>query len=189
MNSKIFEHTDFSISLLIVRPGADDSIMSKLFFDLNDNIFTVHKKIEEYIDSNRKPQAPTSTDTVIKAFMSFPVILNGIMAVVRFMDNHGLVPKSIIDVSPFHASLAISNLASLKTQSVYHHLFEMGTTSCFIVIGQEQSVPVEKDGALVPVRCMPIGMTLDERICSGVYFAKCMERLRQYMANPEQLES
>jgi pyruvate/2-oxoglutarate dehydrogenase complex dihydrolipoamide acyltransferase (E2) component len=120
--------------------------------------------------------------------MSMPVILNGIMALIRFLDRRGWLPKALIDVSPFHASMGLSNLASLKTPSVFHHLYEMGTTSCFIVIGKDQIVPVEKDGALVPVKCMPIGMTLDERICSGAYFAKCCDRLRHYMEFPAELE-
>jgi hypothetical protein len=189
MNSKLYDHDDFTISLLIIRPGADDSIMSKIAFDQHDDIFTVHRKIEGYIDENRSPQEPTATDRAIKTLLSFPVILNGIMGIIRFLDRHELLPKALIDVSPFHASLGVSNLASLKTPSVYHHLYEMGTTSCFIVLGKEQIVPVEEHGVLVPVRCLPVGMTLDERICSGAYFAKCLDRLRHYMEYPAELES
>jgi pyruvate/2-oxoglutarate dehydrogenase complex dihydrolipoamide acyltransferase (E2) component len=188
MNSKLYDHNDLTISLLIMRPGADDSIMSKILFDLNDDIFTVHRKVEAYIDENRGPQEPTDTDKAIRTLMSMPVILNGIMALIRFLDRRGWLPKALIDVSPFHASLGISNLASLKTPSVFHHLYEMGTTSCFIVIGKEQIVPVEKDGVLVPVRTMPIGMTLDERVCSGAYYAKCLDRLRHYMEHPAEME-
>ena len=35
-----------------------------------------------------------------------------------FLDKHGLLPRALIKASPFHASMAISNLASLNTPHI-----------------------------------------------------------------------
>ena len=53
----------------------------------------------------------------------------------RWADRHNLLPKALIKASPFHASLLISNLASIRTNHIYHHIYEFGTTSIAITMG------------------------------------------------------
>ncbi len=51
---------------------------------------------------------------------------------VKLMDRCGLLPRKIIDLSPFHTSLFITNLASINTEAIFHHCYEFGTTSVFV---------------------------------------------------------
>ena len=36
---------------------------------------------------------------------------------------------------------------------------------------------------------MPLGVTMDERICSGSYFAVAFRKMKYYLKNPELLET
>ncbi len=83
------------------------------------------------------------------------------------MDRHGLLPKSLIKASPFHTSMTISNLASIRTNHILHHVYEFGTTSILITLGNMREVPVRKGEEIVFERSLPMGVVMDERICSG----------------------
>ena len=79
---------------------------------------------------------------------------------IRFLDNHGLLPQSLIDLTPFHASLLISNLASIRTNHIYHHVYEFGTTSIAITMGNMREVPRRTKDGIVFDRCMPLGVVM-----------------------------
>ena len=185
---KFYEHTDFAVSIMVLRKGAD-ATMSKVYFDFDDDVFTVHRKLEEYVAANRKEGQANSTDRWTRALVSASGLACVVSGIVKFLDRKGLIPKGMIDASPFHASLVVSNLGSIHTPRIYHHLFEFGTASVFMAIGVEQYAPMKsKGGAVEMTRCIPLSFTIDERICSGVYFAKGFESLRTYLKNPELLE-
>ncbi|MBQ8794443.1 MAG: 2-oxo acid dehydrogenase subunit E2, partial [Clostridia bacterium] len=107
----------------------------------------------------------------------------------KWMDKHGWLPKSVIDMSPFHMSLGLTNLASIRTNHIYHHCYEFGTTSVFFAMGNTREVAKRKGGEIVFEKCMPIGVTMDERIASGGYFAMAFRTMRKYLSNPELLET
>ena len=49
-------------------------------------------------------------------------------------------------------------------------------------------VPKRVKGDVVFQTCLPLGVVMDERICSGHYFASCFQNMRRYFAHPELLE-
>ena len=104
------------------------------------------------------------------------------------MDKHNLLPKSVIDASPFHESLLLSNLASIRTNHIYHHVYEFGTTSMSVTMGNPRIVPKLKRDEVVFEHTLPLGVVMDERICPGSYFAAVFKRLSQYLKNPALLE-
>ena len=55
-------------------------------------------------------------------------------------------------------------------------------------MGNLREVPVRKGGEVVFERCMPLGVVMDERICSGSYFAIAFRKMKKYLKNPELLE-
>lgn len=186
INHKLYQHNDFTIAMMVLRPGAEDASTSKIKLDFNDTVFDTHRKIEEYISAIRAQGAQSETDKLTKLLISLPGFAFVASRIIKFLDNHGLLPRAIIEASPFHTSMSISNLASINSPHVYHHLSEMGTTSVFLTIGTERC-PSPQDG-IVP-RTLPITFTIDERICSGVYFAQCLNRLRYYLEKPSLLET
>jgi hypothetical protein len=187
INRKFYEHTDFSVSVMVTRAGAEPT-MSKVYFDFNDDVFTVHRKIEEYISANKVGPETNDADKVTRTLMSIPGLAAFASGLTKLLDKHGLAPRALIDASPFHASMAVSNLVSIQAPRVFHHLFEFGTISTFLTIGLEEFVPVKNRNDVEMVRCIPLSFNFDERICSGVYFAKAMEKLSSLLEKPELLE-
>ena len=156
---------------------------------MTDTIFDVNEKINKYVTDNREIPEKNGTEKMIKFLLSIPGLLRFGVGLFRFMDKHGLLPKIVIDASPFHNSLCISNLASIRTNHIYHHCYEFGTTSVFITMGNLREVPRRRGEEIVFDRCIPLGVVMDERICSGSYFALAFRRIRQYLRNPKLLET
>ena len=102
-----------------------------------------------------------------------------------FSAQYGLLPRKIIDLSPFHTSMFITNLASIKTSYIHHHCYEFGTTSVFVCMGKP--VPNYISGDLTR-KMMPIGVVMDERICTGYEYAAFCNDFRRYMRLPRMLE-
>lgn len=91
-------------------------------------------------------------------------------------------------MSPFHASLLLSNLASIRTNHIYHHVYEFGTTSIAVTMGNMREVPRRKADGIEFERCLPLGIVMDERIASGSYFALAFRQFIKYIKNPQLLE-
>jgi hypothetical protein len=66
------------------------------------------------------------------------------------MDFYGIMPKAIHKVSPFHTSVFLTNMGSLGTDPIYHHIYNFGTTSIFIAMGKKRKQRViNKDGKII----------------------------------------
>ena len=190
VNRRIYQHTDFKISLVVLRPGGgNDDTMSKLDITPKDTVFDVQKKIDEYIEINASGEEENSLDKLMGFFCKLNWLMRGVLNIVRWADKHNLLPRAIIDISPFHASLLITNLASIRTNHIYHHVYNFGTTGIAIAMGNMRDVPKRgRDGQVELVRCMPMGVVMDERIASGHYFALAFARFKELLAHPELLE-
>ena len=189
MNCKPYARNEFCVAMVVLKSGEmDNGTMSKMYFKMTDTIFDVNGKINEYVSDNREVPEKNGTEKMIKILLGAPGVLRVGVGLFKFKDKHGLLPKKVIDMSPFHNSLCISNLASIRTNHIYHHCYEFGTTSVFITLGNLREVAKRKGGEVVFERCIPLGVVMDERICSGSYFALAFRRMRKYMRNPELLE-
>ncbi|MCQ2478759.1 MAG: 2-oxo acid dehydrogenase subunit E2 [Clostridia bacterium] len=189
VNCKPYARNEYAVAMVVLKSGQlDNGTMSKMYFDPTNTIFDVNNIIEKFVSENRETPDNNGTEKMIKFLLSIPGILPVGVGIFKFMDKHGLLPKKIIDMSPFHNSLVISNLASIRTNHIYHHIYEFGTTSVFIAMGNSREVPKRKGNEIVFEKCMPLGVVMDERICSGSYFAVAFRRMKQYLLNPELLE-
>ena len=106
-----------------------------------------------------------------------------------WMDKHSIMPKKIVELSPFHTSFFITNLKSLGINHIYHHTYNFGTTGLFFAMGKEKRVPVIVGNETVIQKHMGYGLVSDERFCDGLYFALSLRQLRKFMNNPAILET
>ena len=190
MNKRIYARTEFPVGMVVLKSGqTDNGTMTKMYFEFEDTLFDVNNKINSFVEENRQTPDANPTEKLIKVLLNIPGLLPVGIALFKWMDRHGLLPKSIIKASPFHASLVISNLASIRTNHIYHHCYEFGTTSVFFAMGNSREVPKRKGGEIYFEKCMPIGVVMDERICSGSYFAIAFRRFKSYLADPAKLET
>jgi hypothetical protein len=102
------------------------------------------------------------------------------------LDKHGLLPRKIIDLSPFHTSMFITNLASIKTSYIHHHCYEFGTTSVFVCMGRPVPDPLAPEG--VRKKIMPMSVVMDERIATGIEYSRFFAELFRNLKYPESLE-
>ena len=190
VNCKIYARNDIDCAMVVLKEGDGDmeGTMSKVRLDKEDNIFTVNDKMNSYIEKNREVKNKNSTDKMIKGLLAFPGLARFGVALFKFMDKHSLLPRKVIDLSPFHTSFTITNLASLRTNYIYHHIYEFGTTSVFIAMGNLREVPVKTKDGVVFKTCIPLGVVMDERICSGHYFADAFKCMKGYLEDPALLE-
>lgn len=186
-NKTIYEHKDKTVSMVVLRPNGEDA-MSKIYLEATDDVFSIQEKITSYISENRSVEEQNLLDKWMARIVRMKLLMSIFLAMVRFMDRHGLLPMALVKASPFHASLLISNLASIRTNHIYHHIYDFGTTSLAITMGNMHEIPRRTKDGIVFDRCLPLGIVMDERIATGHYFALAFNRFRQYLAKPEQLE-
>lgn len=190
VNKKPYARNEFCVAMVVLKSGMlDNGTMSKLYLEKNYTIFEVNDTIEKYVNDNRYTPDNNKTEKTIRILLKVPGVLPIGVGVCKWLDKHGLLPKAVIDASPFHNSIVVSNLASIRTNHIYHHIYEFGTTSVFFAMGNTRVVPKRKNGEIVFEKCMPIGVVMDERICSGSYFAQAFRRMSQYLKDPHLLET
>ena len=188
MNRKIYARNHFCVSFVTLQPGKTSDTVNKLYFNLDDDIFTVNRKVQEAIERTQQPTSQNALDKLMASLVRIPFLVGAVVGVLKFIDKYFTLPFSIINASPFHTSLFITNLASIRTNAIYHHLYEFGTTGIFISMGQPEK-RIEKNGETVEEKkIMPLGIVTDERIANGHYYGRCFRELNRYYKNPELLE-
>ena len=99
------------------------------------------------------------------------------------------MPTSISNEDPYYSTVFISNLGSIKATASYHHLTNWGTNSIFVIVGEMKLKQItDKDGNVSVKKIIPLGITIDERIADGFYFAKSFKIFRYLLENPELLD-
>ena len=188
MNRKIYERNHFCVSFVMLKKRADgtpDETSLKIYLQPDDTVFTINQRIQEAIAKNNDSAYNNSTDKFVSFLFSVPGLVRFVVWLARNLDKIGLLPRFVIDLSPFHTSLFITNLASIKTSFIHHHCYEFGTTSVFICMGK----PVPGYAAAdLNKKMMPLGVVMDERICTGYEYATFCNDFRYYLRHPEALE-
>ena len=189
MNRRIYQRNHFCVSFVILKNRADgtpDETTVKLFFEDGDDIFSINRKIEEAVAKNQVAAHNNNTDKFANFMFSLPVLPAFVMGFVNLLDHCGLLPRRIIDLSPFHTSLFITNLASINTSAIYHHCYEFGTTGVFVCMGKPVANYISGE---YRKKLIPLSVVMDERICTGHEYALFWAALRRYLRHPELLEN
>lgn len=189
MNRKIYQRNHFCVSFVILKNRADgtpDETTIKLFFEDGDDVFSINRKIEEAIAKNQVETHNNNTDKFANFMFSLSLLPALVMGVVNLLDRCGLLPRKIIDLSPFHTSLFITNLASINTSAIYHHCYEFGTTGVFVCMGKPVANYISGE---YRKKLIPLSVVMDERICTGHEYALFWASLRRYLRHPELLEN
>ena len=118
----------------------------------------------------------------------FPGVLNFATSLLRWLDKHNLLPGAIIEVSPFHETMVISNLASIRGGSIYHHIYNFGTVGQILTMGVPETETKVVGNEVVTQRYIPVGVACDERIASRHEYVSAFRTMEHYLKNPELLE-
>jgi hypothetical protein len=189
MNKKIYARNHFCVCFVTLKPDNDTDTVTKVYFDLDDDIFTVNSRIEEAIAKVQSEGENNSMDDFMHKLLAVPFLLRGAIGGIKLLDKYFTIPFSLVDVSPFHTSLFVTNLASIRTDTIMHHLYEFGTTGVFISMGKPiKKTYLDDEGNAYEQKIMELGIMTDERIANGHYLGRCFRELDRYLKNPEILE-
>lgn len=188
VNKRLYARNEIAVGMVVLKPGDTDGTMNKMYFRPDMTIFEVQKTLDEYIEQNRQTGDTNKTDNLIRILLSIPGLCRLGVNLLKWLDKHNILPRAIIEASPFHCSMTITNLASIGTNYIYHHVYNFGTTSMIMAMGNLREVPAKKHGEIVFERCIPLGVVMDERIASGCQYAMAFRIMQKYLKNPELLE-
>ena len=160
----------------------------KVTFDPRDDIYNVYKKFQKTV--RYAVESDTGMDGVAGILGKLPgIVLVFIAALLRGLDYIGLLPKALMDVSPFHGSVIVTSMGSLGIPAIYHHLYDFGTLPCFISYGSIFSGDaIKSDGTRERHHFVTFKVVTDERICDGYYYASAFKRVKRYLLHPEVLD-
>ncbi|MCE5343898.1 MAG: hypothetical protein LLF96_10020 [Eubacteriales bacterium] len=193
MNKQYYNRTELTCSLTILMNTSDGSLQEnviKVFFDPSDTIYDVQARLVSKVEANREPDQPSFIIKLASFALSIPGLATIIAGLIRGLDRYGLLPGALIDELPFHTSMFITNNASIGLHSVYHHIYNFGDTSMFFAMGTpERGYTVDARGKPKRWCTLPVGITVDERVCGGSTFAKLFTCMKSCLKNPELLDS
>lgn len=191
MNGTTYQRNKIFVSLSIKKSLTDDGqeTVIKIPFDGTENIFEIKEKLDATVEKNKEKETVNKTDKVVKILNLTPnFLILWSIKILRFLDKYGIMPKAIINASPFHTSVFLTNVGSLGIDSIYHHIYNFGTTSLFFSMGKKKKSYIYDEDEIKEEKCITIAFVGDERICDGHYYASSFKQLNKYLKKPELLE-
>ncbi|MBR5152301.1 MAG: 2-oxo acid dehydrogenase subunit E2 [Clostridia bacterium] len=165
-------------TLMIYRPKA------------TENVCAICDRLSPKVSEAKREDKGQGVDDILNIVKKLPKpLMTLFMAFINFADVHGWMPKTFSSVDTNYCTVLLSNLGSIKCDAVYHHLNNMGTNGIVITIGEIHKEVVLDENANPAVRdVVSIGVTLDERIADGFYFARSLKLIKHLFKNPQLLD-
>lgn len=191
-NKNMYQRNEISAAFVIKKQFLDDAEEGLAFIhaDQATDLNTVYGDIYRQVTACRDGKVDESSN-FMNIFTKIPrCIVKSIVKIVTILDKHGKVPSSLIATDPYYATVLLSNLGSIKMKGGYHHLANWGTNSIFVTIGQTKRRPFyDEEGNATIRNSVDLGLTVDERIADGYYYAKTVKLLKYLLEHPELLET
>ena len=190
---RVYSHgDDIIINLTIKREmtlEAEETIV-KMHFLPTDTADDVYYKITKLINENREANPDSDFDNTAKIINYIPgVLLKNTVWLLKLLDYFGLLPKKLIEVSPFHGSMFITSMGSLGIPPVYHHLYNFGNIPVFFSFGAKyKKNEIKDDGTVIQRKYIDYKVVCDERICDGFNLASGFKLMKSYLKNPHVLD-
>ena len=192
MNKQYYNRNELTCAMTVLMNTTDGSLKEnviKVKFDPSDTIYDVAARLVTKIEANREPEKPSFAIKLASFALAVPGFTTVVAGLLRGLDRYGLLPRAVIDELPFHTGMFITNNASIGLHSVYHHIYNFGNTSMFFGLGTpDRGYTVDAKGAPKRWCTLPIGITVDERVCGGAVFAKLFTWMKRCLRNPELLD-
>ena len=157
-----------------------------------DTAVDVYNKLNAAIEDVKSTQElDSSLDGLIQYLNMIPsIVLKFVVWLLKLLDYFGMLPKFLLELSPFHGSLFFTSMGSLGIPPIYHHLYDFGNLPCFGAFGMtRKALEVLEDGTVVQKKYIDVKFVLDERICDGYYYATFFKHFRRILAHPEILDN
>lgn len=188
---RYFMRDQISMAFVAKRQFEDyaEETLVTIFLEDDTDLSIMSQRISGDVQKVRKTDG-NKADDILRILQKMPrFVMAFLMWIFRRLDYHGKLPAWFTDNDPNYATVLLSNLGSIKCGAPYHHLSNFGTTSIIVTIGQIHKAEVIDEEGVARVRdVVELGLTLDERIGDGFYFARSVRLLKYILAHPELLD-
>ena len=161
----------------------------KLHISPRDTVFDVYKKFRAAVAEIKHTEEDSHFDNVARLINYIPgVVLKFAIWLIKLLDYFDLIPGSLLEVSPFHASMFLTSSASIGLPAVIHHLYDFGNNPVFCAIGSKiRTQEIAADGTVTMKKYLDFTINVDERIVDGFYYSEVLRLFRRLIRNPQQL--
>ena len=137
-NYKTYERNDVSLGFVAKTSFEDhaDELLTNIKVEENYTLNDVRKAIGKSVEKMRS-NTTGSTDNLINFITKLPgFIMKMIVGIIKFMDRHDFLPRSLCDSMPYYCSVFVSNIGVLKCDAIYHNITNFGTNGFMVMIGE-----------------------------------------------------
>jgi len=164
----------------------------KLHLKPTDTAYDIYEKFEKAVaDVKDAPADSNDFDKTagLLALLPGPVYIFAVR-LLEILDFWGLLPKFLLEVSPFHGSVFFTSMGSLGIPAIVHHLYNFGNMPVFIAFGKKyRRNEIADDGTVLKRKYVDLGFCLDERICDGFYYASVLKYMKRIFNDPSRLDN
>ena len=192
---KVFSRgNDIQYCMVIKKEMTVDSPDTSIKVHLHpgDTAYDVYNKLNAAVERVKATkELDSNLDSLIMSLNLIPsVVLKFVVWLLKLLDYFGLLPRFLLELSPFHGSLFFTSMGSLGIPPIYHHLYDFGNLPVFGAFGcKRRALEVQEDGSVVQKKYIDVKFVLDERICDGFYYATFFKHYRRLLRNPEVLDN
>ena len=184
---------DIQYCMVVKKEMTVDSPDTSIKVHLNrkDTAADVYEKLNAAIEEVKSTQELDSgLDNLISYLNLIPsVVLKFTVWLLKLLDYFGMLPKFLLELSPFHGSLFFTSMGSLGIPPIYHHLYDFGNLPVFGAFGcKRRALEVQEDGSILQKKYIDVKFVLDERIVDGYYYAAFFKHYRTILRHPELLD-
>lgn len=190
---KLYTHgEDIQFCLTVKKEmtvDAPDTVI-KVHLSPRDTAADVYRKVQSAVEEVKNTPLDSGLDNTAGALSMVPgVVLKFVVWLLKLLDYFGLLPKFLLDISPFHASVYFTSMGSLGIQPVYHHLYNFGNMPIFCAFGcKRKELQVLEDSSIVQKKYLDCRFNVDERTVDGFYYASFFKHYKRIMAHPDILD-
>ena len=192
---KVFSRgEDIQYCMVVKKEMRVDSPDTSIKVHLNphDTAKDVYEKLNAAVESVKATKELDSKfDNLVQVLNFIPsVFMKFTVWFLKLLDYFGLLPRFLLELSPFHGSLFFTSMGSLGIRPIYHHLYDFGNLPVFGAFGMKRRAnEITEEGEVVQKKYIDVKFVLDERIVDGYYYATFFKYYRRLMAHPELLDN
>lgn len=186
----LYQRNHIAISFIVKQKMTEEApeANAKVFFEPADTLDSVTKKINAAIRHAREYGEGGDGEKIAKLAHSIPGGKALMMALYRFLDRFNIAPWALIKTDPLYSTAYFANLGSIGLDAPYHHLYEWGNASIFVVLGRLFQKETIQGSPYTHHHYINFKVTLDERISDGLYFARSVALFARFFSHPELLQ-
>lgn len=190
---KIYTHgNDIQFCLTVKKEMSSKApeTVIKVHLTPSDTAEDVYNKVNREIENVKNTPLDSSFDNLAHAFMLIPgLFLKFTVWLLRVLDYFGMLPKFLLELSPFHGSVFFTSMGSLGIPPIFHHLYDFGNLPVFCSFGcKRRALEVQEDGSVVQRKYLDFNVSMDERIVDGFYYAAFFKCFKRFLTHPEVLD-